>query len=98
MHQATDVSIQIIHAITAHTVDWSHLFSKIFFKKYGCNLSTRHTCKIGMESNGDIDTIASSSCMTENEDEDEHIITGISDDEVNDSYYMATDDNTIFDK
>ena len=51
-----------------------------------------------MESNGDIDTIASSSCMTENEDEDEHIITGISDDELNNSYYMATDDNTIFDK
>ena len=36
--------------------------------------------------------------MTENEDEDEHIIIGISDDELNDYYDMATDDNTISDE
>ena len=45
--------------------------------------------------NGDIDTIVLSSCITENEDEDAHIITGIYDDERNDHYDMATDDNTI---
>ena len=33
--------------------------------------------------------------MTENEDEDEHIVIGISGDELNDYYHMATDDNTI---
>ena len=36
--------------------------------------------------------------MTENEDEDEHIITGISDDELNDCCDMPTDDNTISDE
>ena len=48
-----------------------------------------------MESNDDIDTTASSSCMTKNKDKDEHIITGISDVELNDYYDMATNDNTI---
>ena len=36
--------------------------------------------------------------MTENEDEDEHIITGISDDEQNDCYVKATDETTISDE
>ena len=36
--------------------------------------------------------------MTQNENEDEHIITGISNDELNDNYDMATDENTIADK
>ena len=51
-----------------------------------------------MESNDDIDTTASSSCMTKNKDKDEHIITGISDVELNDYYDMATNDNTISDE
>ena len=50
---------------------------------------------VGMKSNGDMDAITSSVCMTENENEDEHIITGINDDELNDYYDMTTDDNTI---
>ena len=48
-----------------------------------------------MKSNGDMDAITSSVFMTENENEDEHIITGISDDSLNDYYDTATDDNTI---
>ena len=48
--------------------------------------------------NRDININASSSCMKENEDKDEHIITSISDDELNDYYDMATDDNTISDE
>ena len=60
-----------------------------------CDLFTRHTSKFGMETNGNIDTIASSSCMTENEDENKHIKTGICD---NDNYDMAIDDSTISDE
>ena len=41
--------------------------------------------------------MASSSCVTENEDEDKHIITGISDGELNDYHNTATDDNTLSD-
>ena len=63
-----------MHLCIGHT-----FFPIIFFKKYRCDLSTRHTCKIGLELNGDINTIALSSCMTKNE----HIITGISDDVLN---------------
>ena len=48
--------------------------------------------------NEDIDTIASSSRITENENEDEHIITGISDNELNDYYHMAIGNNTISDE
>ena len=51
-----------------------------------------------MESNGGIDTIASSSCMTEKENEEEHNITGISNDVLNNYYDKATDDNTISDE
>ena len=36
--------------------------------------------------------------MTENENEDEHIITGISDGELNNYYDTATDDNTVSDE
>ena len=36
--------------------------------------------------------------MTENENEDENIVTGISDNELNDYYGMATDGNTISDE
>ena len=48
--------------------------------------------------NEDIDTIASSSRITENENKDEHIITGISDNELNDYYHMAIGNNTISDE
>ena len=51
-----------------------------------------------MKSNGDIDTIALVSYMTENEDHDEHIITGISDDKLNDYYDMTTDGTAICDE
>ena len=37
-----------------------------------------------MKSNGDIDAIFSTSCMAKNVNEVEHIITGMSDDELND--------------
>ena len=36
--------------------------------------------------------------MTENENENEHIIIGTSDDDLNDHYDMATDDNTKSDE
>ena len=36
--------------------------------------------------------------MTENEDHDEHIITGISDDKLNDYYDMTTDGTAICDE
>ena len=45
-----------------------------------------------------MDTITSSSCMTENENEDEHIITGIDDNELHDYYDIVTDDNTKSDE
>ena len=43
-------------------------------------------------------TLSSSMTDNENEDGDEHIITVISDDELNDYYDMATDDDIIFDE
>ena len=36
--------------------------------------------------------------MMENKDEDEHIITGINHNELNDFYDIAIDENTIFDE